>query len=82
MYWYVLYMYLLQAPGLLQVLQRTVARPDDIFFVNFGRWHFTNCRGLEEEPYRRALQQLGQLYEVRAADVAENILLRRRCTTK
>jgi hypothetical protein len=54
-----------QAPGLLQVLQHSVAKSEDIFFLNFGRWHFTNCKGLQEEPYKRALQNLGKLYEVR-----------------
>jgi hypothetical protein len=53
-----------QSPGLLQTLQRTAAEPEDIFYVNFGRWHFSNCRGLEVQPYTQALRNLGKLYQV------------------
>jgi hypothetical protein len=53
-----------QSPGLLQTLQQTVAEPEDIFYVNFGRWHFSNCQGLQAEPYALALWNMGKLYEV------------------
>jgi hypothetical protein len=42
-----------------------VAQPQDIFYVNFGRWHFTNCKGLQAAPYQLALRQMGKLFEVR-----------------
>jgi hypothetical protein len=54
----------LQAPGLLQTLHHTVAKPQDIFYVNFGRWHFTNCKGLQVAPYEQSLWNLGKLYKV------------------
>jgi hypothetical protein len=54
----------LQSPGLLQTLQRTVAEPEDILYVNFGRWHFSNCKGLEVKAYTQALRNLGKLYQV------------------
>ncbi|KAF6252821.1 hypothetical protein COO60DRAFT_497188 [Scenedesmus sp. NREL 46B-D3] len=53
----------MQSPGLLQTLHRTVAEPQDIFYVNFGRWHFNNCQGLQAMPYAQALWSLGKLYE-------------------
>jgi hypothetical protein len=65
-----LYCCCLQAPGLLQTLQRTVAEPDDIFYVNFGRWHFNNCKGLQSAPYKQSLWNLGKLYEVWTAVLA------------
>lgn len=52
-----------QDPGILQRLQHTVADKDDIFLLNFGRWHYTNCRGLEAEGYRQALKEVGELYQ-------------------
>jgi hypothetical protein len=55
----------MQNPGILQVLQNTVAKSDDIFFLNFGRWHYTNCYGLQDAPYRQSLNELGALYQVR-----------------
>lgn len=58
----------LQNPGLLQTLQATVAQPQDIFYVNFGRWHFSNCAGLQSAPYKQSLWNLGKLYEVRMLD--------------
>lgn len=54
----------LQNPGVLQVLQNTVASSDDIFYLNFGRWHYTNCYGLQDGPYRQSLNELGALYQV------------------
>jgi hypothetical protein len=54
-----------QEPGLLQTLYQTVAEPQDIFYINFGRWHYSNCKGLQLEPYQLALWHLGKLYEVR-----------------
>jgi hypothetical protein len=58
--------YVLQDPGILQRLQHTVAAWDDIFLINFGRWHYTNCRGLEVESYRKSLHEVGALYQVRS----------------
>jgi hypothetical protein len=55
---------ILQNPGILQVLQNTVAKSEDIFFLNFGRWHYTNCYGLQDDPYRQSLNELGALYQV------------------
>jgi hypothetical protein len=55
----------MQNPGVLQVLQHTVAASDDIFFLNFGRWHYTNCYGVEDGPYRQSLHELGRLYQVK-----------------
>jgi hypothetical protein len=42
-----------------------VAAKHDIFFVNFGRWHFNNCAGLQLDTYRRSLRQLAAFYEVK-----------------
>jgi hypothetical protein len=55
----------MQNPGVLQVLQHTVAASDDIFFLNYGRWHYTNCYGVEDAPYRQSLHELGRLYKVK-----------------
>jgi hypothetical protein len=54
----------LQDPGILQRLQHTVAASDDIFLMNFRRWHYTNCRGLQAEGYKKSLYELGTLYQV------------------
>jgi hypothetical protein len=62
-----------QAPGLLPLLQSSgVAQGRDVFFINFGRWHFFNCLGLQEDSYRQALQQLGEFYQVCLAAVYQN----------
>lgn len=54
-----------QAPGLLPLLQSSgVAKGRDVFFVNFGRWHYFNCLGLQEDTYRKSLHQLGGFYQV------------------
>jgi hypothetical protein len=53
-----------QAPALLQVLQDSLAKPEDIFLVNFGRWHFHNCIGLLTDSYTQSLIQLGAFYQV------------------
>ncbi|WIA09726.1 hypothetical protein OEZ85_009106 [Tetradesmus obliquus] len=53
-----------QAPGLLPLLQSSgVAKGRDVFFVNFGRWHYFNCLGLQEDTYRKSLHQLGEFYQ-------------------
>ena len=57
----------MQEPSLLAVLQAGAAAKDDIFYVNFGRWHFNNCKGLQADTYTRSLTELGELYEVRTA---------------
>ncbi|WIA12321.1 hypothetical protein OEZ85_012376 [Tetradesmus obliquus] len=64
-----------QNPGLLQTLQATVAQPQDIFYVNFGRWHFSNCAGLQSAPYKQSLWNLGKLYE-KTRDVFPNLLFK------
>jgi hypothetical protein len=53
-----------QAPALLQVLQDSLAQPEDIFVVNFGRWHFHNCIGLLADSYTQSLAQLGAFHQV------------------
>ncbi|WIA34853.1 hypothetical protein OEZ86_013151 [Tetradesmus obliquus] len=50
-------------PSLLQLLQGKAARKRDIFFINFGRWHFNNCAGLQLDTYRRSLRQLAAFYK-------------------
>jgi hypothetical protein len=55
----------LQEPSLLQLLHDQLASKNDIFFINFGRWHFNNCAGLQIDTYRRSLRQLATFYEVR-----------------
>jgi hypothetical protein len=50
----------------LQLLYDKFAFKDDIFFINFGRWHFNNCAGLQLDTYRRSLRQLAKFYEVRS----------------
>ncbi|WIA20349.1 hypothetical protein OEZ85_006180 [Tetradesmus obliquus] len=52
-----------EAPALLQVLQGSLASPQDIFLLNFGRWHFHNCIGLMADSYTQSLLQLGAFYQ-------------------
>jgi hypothetical protein len=54
----------LQEPSLLKLLYDKVAAQHDIFFINFGRWHFNNCAGLQLDTYRRSLRQLAAFYKV------------------
>ncbi|KAF6255121.1 hypothetical protein COO60DRAFT_1462371 [Scenedesmus sp. NREL 46B-D3] len=56
-----------EAPALLQVLQDSAARPEDIFLVNFGRWHFHNCIGLQTDSYTQSLAHLGSFYQATRA---------------
>jgi hypothetical protein len=58
---------LLQDLSLLQVLQASAASRDDIFLVNFGRWHFNNCKGIQADTYMQSLTELGLFYNVRGA---------------
>ncbi|KAF6261330.1 hypothetical protein COO60DRAFT_794147 [Scenedesmus sp. NREL 46B-D3] len=64
-----------QSPGLLQTLHRMAAEPQDIFYVNFGRWHFNNCQGLQAGPYKQALRNLGRLYE-KSRDEFPNLIFK------
>jgi hypothetical protein len=49
------------------VLQESLAAPEDIFLLNFGRWHFHNCIGLLADSYTQSLLQLGAFYQVGGA---------------
>jgi hypothetical protein len=61
----------LQDPSLLEVLQSSAASPHDIFLVNFGRWHFNNCKGIQADTYTQSLTELGVFYEVHDAAASQ-----------
>ena len=74
---------------MLNYLHNKLAKPDDIFVVNFGVWHTKEGpNGMDN--YRRALKGLGEFYTVRmraaAAGAIEQARLRsplpRPCPTR